>query len=218
MRKEDSRDPWMNHARDPTAAWERSLRPSKPSSLVWILIGVAVVLGGAFVALGSWPLAEKVPHAKERQVVPGSSSAVRAPPVQEDSPRQLDPERAPRLQRFAKCISAGGAVTYSDGPCPNNTRAAEVAVNPDLNLAEGMSVEDRQASMRHNSAIAQSVLEHERRAAENVDTTGSACAQLKELIASIDAAARQPLPGYEQDRLKDQRRHANDRRFALRCG
>jgi hypothetical protein len=71
--------------------------------------------------------------------------------------------------------------------------------------------------MRDNSVIARSVLEHELRVAKNVDTASAECTQLRELIASIDAVARQPLPGYEQDRLKDQRRHANDRRFALRC-
>ena len=72
--------------------------------------------------------------------------------------------------------------------------------------------------MRENSAVAQSVLAHERRVAMNVDSSTSECDQLNALIASIDAAARQPQPPFEQDRLKDQRRHAHDRRFALRCG
>ena len=91
-------------------------------------------------------------------------------------------------------------------------------MKPDANIADGMAQDARQASMRRNSAIAQSVYEHERRVAMNVDSFSSECAQLNALIASIDAAARQPLSGFEQDRLKDQRRRARDRQFALRCG
>ncbi|MGJ7565613.1 hypothetical protein ACSFBM_17305 [Variovorax sp. GB1R11] len=72
--------------------------------------------------------------------------------------------------------------------------------------------------MRENSAVAQSVLAHERRVVMNVDSSTSECVQLNALITSIDAAARQPQPPLEQDRLKDQRRQAHDRRFALRCG
>jgi hypothetical protein len=217
MRKEDSRDPWMDHARDTTAAWESSLRPAKSSSLAWIFVGLVIALGIAIVTLGNWPLPKDASNTKGRQAVPGSPPAAGPPPARDGVPQALSPERASRVQRFAKCISTSGAITYSDGFCPNGTRAAEVAVNPDLNLAEGMSEEDRQASMRDNSVIARSVLEHELRVAKNVDTASAECTQLRELIASIDAAARQPLPGYEQDRLKDQRRHANDRRFALRC-
>lgn len=85
-------------------------------------------------------------------------------------------------------------------------------MTPDVNLlAGGMSRDARQASMRRNSAIAQTVLGHERRVAMNVDNSSTECAQLNALIAWIDAAARQPQSGFDQDRLKDQRRRARDR-------
>ena len=91
-------------------------------------------------------------------------------------------------------------------------------MEPDANLADGMTEHARQASIRRNSAIAQSVFEHERRVAMNVDSSSMECTRLDALIASIDAAARQPQSGFEQDRGKDQRRRARDRQFALHCG
>jgi hypothetical protein len=57
-------------------------------------------------------------------------------------------------------------------------------VKPDSNLADGMSPEARQASMRSNSTIAQSVLEHELRVAKNVDGSSAECAQLNALICN----------------------------------
>lgn len=223
MRNEDSRDPWMEQPGHSMAAWERSLRPAKSTSRIWLPIGIAAALGLAcvaylvFVEPGGWPGASQVRNPKERQAVPATPSGAREAPARQDARQRLEPDAAPRVQRFAKCISAAGAIAYSDGVCPSGTRAAEVAVNPDINLADGMSDAARQASMRNNSAIAQSVVEHERRVAMNVDSPNSACAGLKALVASIDAAARQPQSAYEQDRLKEQRRQANDKMFALRC-
>jgi hypothetical protein len=91
-----------------------------------------------------------------------------------------------------------------------------VAVQPDINLADGMNPRAREASMRENSAVAQEMVAHERLAAMNVDGSMSECNHLESLITSLDAAARQPLPGYEQDRLRDERKRARDRQFALR--
>lgn len=72
--------------------------------------------------------------------------------------------------------------------------------------------------MRQNSALAAAVIRHERRVVLNVDSSVTECGQLNAQIAAIDAATRQPLSGYEQDRLKEQRRRARERQFALRCG
>lgn len=71
--------------------------------------------------------------------------------------------------------------------------------------------------MRENRAAAQELAAHERRVAMNVDNSVWECGQLESLIASLDAAARQPLSGYQQDRLRGERKRARDRQFALRC-
>ena len=71
--------------------------------------------------------------------------------------------------------------------------------------------------MRNNAVIAQTNLEHEVRVAKNNASAGTECADLNALIATIDAAARQPQPGFEQDRLRDERKRARDQQFALHC-
>lgn len=219
MDKDDNSDLWMSQSRTPASSWERDLRPRKSSSrlLVWLATAGAAVM--VFVVFQNWQSWD----ASQSQPKPQGSSAFSAPPHTPQPPnvnaaREQAREPAPRTQQFSKCVSAKGTVAYSDGPCPSGSQASAVTVKPDANLADGMSIEDREASMRRNSAITQSVIEHERRVALNVDRAVADCAQLEALIASIDAAARQPISGYEQDQLKDQRKRARDRQFALRCG
>ena len=62
--------------------------------------------------------------------------------------------------------------------------------------------------MRENRVAAQELSAHERRVAMNVDSTVFECNQLESLIASLNAAARQPLSGYQQDRLRGERKRA----------
>lgn len=207
----------MDPSHPPSAAWEASLRPAKTSGRAWLLIGAIAVAIAAYLAFNAWQ-SSPLPGTSKRQAVPAASSEAKPSSTRQNDQRRLEDEApAQRIQRVAKCTSPAGAVTYSDGPCPSGTKGGEVWVRPDLNLAEGMSQDARQASIRNNSAVAQSVVEHERRVAMNVDDTVSECAQLNALIASIDAAARQPLPGWEQDRLKIQRMRARDRQGALHC-
>lgn len=123
-----------------------------------------------------------------------------------------------RTQRVAKCVSPTGAVTYSDRPCPASTRPGAVELRPDSNLADGMSLEARQASNRSSAMAAQQLAAHERRLAMNMTQSSSECAQLDSLIAALDAAARLPQSGIEQDRMRGERKRARDRQFALRCG
>lgn len=218
MRKEGSRDPWLDQPHAPMTAWENALRPSRSSNRMLFLLAAAAAALATFVAFNGWRDSAALRDPQQRQVAPAKPQEVGASPTPRPEARELAPAQSPRVQRFAKCISPAGATTYSDGPCPDGTRTGEVSVKPDANLADGMAQEARQASMRRNSAIAQSVYEHERRVAMNVDSSSKECDQLNALIVSIDAAAHQPQSGFEQDRLKDQRRRARDRQFALHCG
>ena len=218
MRNDDPRDTWLNQARAPATAWENGLRPSRSSNRMLFLLAAAAATLAAFVTLNGWHYLAGLRSHQERQVAPAKAPNVGATATSRSGERELDPAQSSRVQRFAKCISPSGGATYSDGACPAGTRIGEVVVRPDANLADGMAPEERQASLRRNSAIAQSVYEHERRVAMNVDRSSTECAQLNALIASIDAAARQPQSGLEQDRLKEQRKRARDRQFSLRCG
>lgn len=218
MRNEGSRDPWLNQAHTPTTAWESALRPSRSSNRIVILVAAAAAALAASVAFNGWRDSAALRTQHEWQVAPTKPPEVGASPAPPYAEPELESARSPRVQRFAKCLTPTGEATYSDGPCPVGTQMGEVSVKPDANLADGVAQDTRQASMRHNGAIALSVYEHERRVAMNVDSFSSECAQLNALIASSDAAARQPQSGFEQDRLRDQRKRARDRQFALRCG
>lgn len=218
MPKDDSRDPWMNQSREPMPAWERALRPSRSSSWTLLPVAAAVTTLAVFVVFNSWRDWRSTQSQRAQPVAPSSLPQSNVSRPLRNEGRELERPSTPGVQQFAKCISPNGTATYSDGPCPTGTRAGSVSVTPDANLADGMSRDEREASMRQNSALAAAVIQHQRRVAQNVDNSVAECGQLNAQIAAIDAATRQPLSGFEQDRLKDLRRRARDRQFALACG
>ena len=221
----DSRDPF-EQSRDPMTAWERRLRPSTERHwLLWVMLTVLLV----FVA---WQGAEWLlkPHRPRVGHLTAPESAVRLPTVLPDAahsgtahsgtaPNARD-RPAPQTESFGvtKCFSATGKVEYSDGPCPVGSRTTTVWVQPDANLADGMSLAERKASVQNNSAVAAQVQPHERRVAQN--TGGNVlgeCAALDAHIKWIDAMARQPQSAWTQDELTRDRKESRDRQFRLRC-
>ncbi len=198
-------------------AWERSLRPKTDRHwLLWLALAVLLVLAAWRGA--EWLLA----HNKERAArLAAQPPAVRLPtvPPPPDTP-DARPRAAPPSESYGvtKCISAAGKAEYSDGPCPAGSRATTVWVQPDVNLANGMSPADREASIRNNSAVAAQVQQHERRVAQNTggDVLGE-CAELAAHIKWIDAMARRPQGAPTQDWLSNERKVARDRQFRLGC-
>lgn len=220
MRLDDPHDPSMNERREPLTAWERGLRPAASSNRVLLLaLVLAVLLAGFALARGwlAWPDRGGAPAPQGASAPMPPARIAPATPAAAPDASAFQPVPGLRVQRFSKCVTRTGAASYSDGPCPTGTRAMAVAVQPDINLADGMSPHAREASMRENSAVAQEVATHERRVAMNIDTSVLECRLLESRIAALDALTRQPLSGSEQDRLRDERKRARDRQFALRC-
>lgn len=211
MRLPPPTDAWMSEGR-PSADWEPKFEPRRSSNLLLIVI---TLVGVALLALLYVRSAPEV----------GSKARPEEPPVAQPAPASTPPTQRPtvqpqtsqRIQRVAKCLSPAGAVTYSDAPCPAGARPGAVDIRPDSNLTDGMSDRERRDSLRQNAEAAQAIAAHERLVAANVDQAGTECALLDASIAAIDSAARLPQPGAEQDRLRDQRKRARDRQFALRC-
>ncbi|MDB5877307.1 MAG: hypothetical protein JWQ41_721, partial [Variovorax sp.] len=114
-----------------------------------------------------------------------------------------------------------GSATYSDGPCPPGTFTSVMTVRPDTNIVDGMTREAREASIGSNAAVAQGAAQREWQVASNgresAGSLAAECGRLSTSIAVIDAAARQPRSGDEQDRLKAERMRLRDRQFVLRC-
>ena len=52
-------------------------------------------------------------------------------------------------------------------PCPAGSRATTVWVQPDVNLADGMNLIEREASMWNNTAVAAQMQQREQRVAQN---------------------------------------------------
>jgi hypothetical protein len=212
----DPHDP-LHQRREALTEWERSLRPM-PERRWWLWVALALLL--VFVALrgAEWLLAQ------QQGVQPAiSSTAVRLPSVPSPADAGALPPSPAKLSRslesygVTKCTSAAGKAEYSDGSCPAGSRATTVWVQPDVNLADGMSAAEREASMRSNSAVAAQTQQHERRVAQNTGDALDECAALNARIKWIDAVARQPQSTRTQDELARERRAAQDRQFRLRC-
>ena len=227
--KKKIRGPLAGSERVPTSAWERALRPDGLSLWLFVLLLVAA---GVFLALAVWTAlqdAQQAPQARTMTQGQATSTTSAVPTV--SMPRgpeanvSVDPGMStgpqPRTQQISRCTSRTGSATYSDGPCPPGTFTSVMTVRPDDNIVDGMTREAREASIGNNAAVAQGAAQRERQVASisqgNGDSRAAECGRLSTSIAAIDASARQPRSGYEQDRLKAERTRMRDRLFALRC-
>ena len=218
-----NRGRWTGNQRTPAGAWERALRPDGSSLWLFVLLLIAA---GVFLALAFWSALQDArqgpPSPPSPPMAQGSVVFVPQEPVANE---QVDPAMStgpqPRTQQISKCTTRAGAATYSDGPCPAGTFTSVMTVRPDTNIVDGMTREAREASIGNNAVVAQGAAQPQRQVAsngqENGNSLGAECGRLSTSIAAIDAAARQPRSGDEQDRLKAERMRLRDRHFALRC-
>ncbi len=208
-------DPSMSKRLELATAPDRAFRPP-PTGNLPLLLTLAVVAGLLCVALmqGWLSIGRATPDRAARGSRAPANNSPTAPSAS-GSPATS----GPRVEQITKCVAKSGAAAYVDGTCPAGTRSTTIAVRPDINLADGMRLSDREASMQANSAAAQARADHERRVATSAaaNTSVSECGQLETWISALDAAARQPLPAAEQDRIRGERKAARDRQFGLRC-
>ncbi|MDQ0588450.1 hypothetical protein [Variovorax paradoxus] len=219
----DHRDP-LHDSRNAMTAWERSLRPARERHwAMWIALSVLLLFGlyqGA-----EWLLAQRItPLPKPPSVIPSA-------PVTPPSARRTAPPSAAELpgdsaapgffDEVAKCMSASGKAAYSDGPCPAGSTATTVRLRRDQNLADGMSVEAREASTRNNAALAaqqqQSHEWHVERDVVGSSAQAAGCSGLDAHVKWLDTMARQPQAASTQDWLRNERQQTRDQRFRLGC-
>ena len=208
----DDHDP-MHERREAMTAWERGLRPKRDRRwALWLALAALLVFllyRGAewLLAQRASPPAQQPPAAQPAPI--GRTAPV--PPSTSPGPATSD------TFEVTKCLAPSGKATYSDGPCPQGSRATTVRLRRDVNIADGMSVAEREASNRNSAAIAEQQQKYERQVARNVDSAMAECSQLDEYVKWLDAAARQPRDINSQDRLRSERQAARDRRFRLGC-
>lgn len=197
--------------------WERSLRPKQDSHwMLWLALAAAVV----FLAYrgGEWLLERRTPlPAATTSSAPTAVATEPTPPSASVQPAAKPNPRTSESYGVTKCISALGTTAYSDGPCPEGSRPTIVWVQPDVNLSDGLSAADREASTRNNSAVLAQIHRQEQRIALSVENASNECTTLDAQIKSIDAMARQPQSAWTQDQLTRDRKDARGRQFRLQC-
>ena len=216
MRPLDDHDP-MHDRREAMSAWERELRPKRERH--WALwLAMAVVLVFLLYCGAEWLLSTQRAAGK-----PDGSSALQppSPPAVEETtpapPATAPSAVAPDTFEVTKCLTPSGKAAYSDGPCPEGSRATTVRLRRDMNLADGMSVAQREASNRNSAAMAAQQRAYELQVAQNVDNAMAECSRLEAYVGQLDAIARQPQGTYSQDRLRSERQAARDQQFRLHC-
>jgi len=192
-------------------AWERGLRPKRDRHLaLWLALAALLVF--LLYRGAEWLLAQRAsPPARQ-------SPEVQSPPIGRTAPvpPPVSPgPTAPDTFEVTKCLTPSGKAAYSDGPCPPGSRATTVRLRRDVNISDGMSIAEREASNRNSAAIAEQQQQYERQVARNVDSAMAECSQLDEYVKRLDAAARQPQDMNSQDRLRSERQAARDTRFRL---
>jgi hypothetical protein len=213
----DDHDP-MHERREAMTAWERGLRPKRERhwALWLVLSGLLVFLlyrGAEWLSSTQRASRPVPPPAVPLPVVPPPTTG-RAAPAPSSAPPGAG---VPDTFEVTKCLAPSGKAAYSDGPCPEGSRATTVRLRRDVNLADGMSVEEREASNRNSAAIAVQQQQYEQQVARNVDNAMAECGQLEARITWIDTVARQPQGAHPQDWLRNERQATRDRQFRLHC-
>jgi len=219
MKPDDNYDP-MRQRREAMTAWEQGLRP-KPDRHWALWLALAVLAVYLFYMGAEWLLAQQ--RAQKQSAGPTMAAPPGiAPPPQDARPAPSPPVASPGATgpdtfEVTKCLTPSGKAAYSDGPCPEGSRATTVRLRRDVNIADGMSPQAREASIRDNAAVAAQQHQYERQVAQNVANEMGECSGLAEHINWIDAIGRQPQGAYSQDWLRDERKRTRDRQFRLGC-
>lgn len=206
--------------RDQPAPEKRRRRsgPPEPSAAatLWIVVGCFAL---TFAGYRTWHYFQP---ARQQLAAPSPAPAsprertgpVRVAPVED---RMMDvPDTRSQAQpsvQVTKCV-VNGRTVYSDLACPPNARSSIVTLKTGENLADALPAPVRQEALRTQAQPLPAP-------APDVVAIGpdikAICAALEQEVKAIDAAARQPLPASEQDRLAARRKNARDREFRLGC-
>ncbi len=211
MQRPEHRDPF-DFPREPLTIWERRLRPRKASG--WrlgtlLVMGVLVV---AWIAVKPVNPREALKDLKVTKVAPANeptAPSLGLAPV-------LKPQPSSHVPGITKCLGPQGVLEYTDGACRAGLRPVKADL-PAVNVVDGMTLHQRLASQQANQVEAQRAFAQEIQVLQRVDRTRDECSTLNAAVAAYDAEARQPLPAWRQDRLRELRKAAQDRQFFQKC-
>jgi len=206
------------HRQGPGNFWPPARRGWHP--LVWAILLVAVFVVGIKVDRWLATRSSETNRAPERnRIVIQPPSTVR----QGSHPREpqiLAPAPAPSARVVSKCV-VNGRMTYGNGCAGSSAQTVVVEAGDSQNQAPpGLTAYQRDmlrsadARIARDAAAAQVDIAARQKA--YVSNQGE-CAAIADTIRSLDAMARQPLSGYQQDDIRRQRQALTSRQFALHC-
>lgn len=204
-------------------AWPHPLSTSRRSyrlpPFAWAIVGLAAMIGSAH--LHDW-------WARTHVATPGATSSelrTYTPPMPEprfEKARVPEPvargDEPPMTRQVVRCVLNGRTAYSAAAECPSGGRT--VAVDPSRSEMEGGLSEYQLQMLR--SADARIVADQAAALAAPVQnsaisTNGAECAALDQQIHSLDARARNPISGYEQEVIRAERVRARSRQFELHC-
>ncbi len=224
MHERHRRTPGRGRRNDTPIYFSQQPERHAAGTLLKVLV-VLVVLFALYIGSARW-LAHRE---AERASAPAMRTSPLPPPQQlqpftPTSPRQPMPALTARTQpapgpgAVMKCQGAGGT-TYSDVPCPAGTRATSVTLPVEV-PSVGANVRPQHipapAAQPTPIAPAPQVIVVQNGPSIHAQRQQE-CQALEAEITHLDAWARQPQSGQMQDHIRDRRKQARDRQFALRC-
>ena len=182
-------------------------RPSPEKSITPWLLALVFVAGLLYVGYQSIDWAKDKPA--QSKAPPITAAPTTAP--QPAQPQAPSPDAGSRV--VTKC-TGNGRTTYSDSDCPQGSATSKVITKADLNIVAGLTPAEQATVKRLDEQAATAITIAQTSPAV---TSASECKVLDALIANLDASARQPQSMQMQDWIRDQRKRARDRQFAIRC-
>lgn len=145
---------------------------------------------------------------------PANTETGRAPP---DAPPSTAVASSAQVRTLYHCKSYRGDTFWASTHCNQHRALVDRTVSVPAHLPfeqqVRMAQSQRWAAAQLQSATSTTTVITNVVVADKKDE----CLSLKQRIEQMDARARQPQSAQEQDRLRDQRKQARDRQFALRC-
>lgn len=145
---------------------------------------------------------------------PNNTEIGRAPA---DVPSHAAVASGSRVKTLYHCKAYSGGTFWVGTHCNQHKALVDRTVSVPAHLPFDQQVQiaesqRRAATQLHSSSTTTTVINN-----VVVSDKKDECLSLTRHIEQLDAWARQPLSAQQQDRIRDQRKQARDRQFALRC-
>ena len=194
---------------------DKPFRPAPENSLLRWIAAVLALLALSYTGHRVWEsLRNQAPSSSAREGAPSLPPTAPSPRASSQTlpPSAMEPQSGIRI--VTKCVLNGNTI-YSEDACPQGSASTRVVTREDHNLMTGLTPAQLAAANRIRPAEPPMTTVGQSESPPH--STANECKALDEHIKYLDAMARQPQSGQTQDWIRDQRKKARDRQFAIRC-